>query len=77
MGRDNEVVDWIPSHVQRGLDEEKIVYLYVTVVSLAVLIRRYQCFLAMTEVSNITKRCVPEYGLYRLLVHLGIFNIRL
>ena len=45
LGRDSKGVDCIPSHVRRGLDEEKIVYLSVHVVSLAVLIRRYQFFL--------------------------------
>ena len=42
MGRDNEGVDWMYSHVQRCFNEDKIVYLSVPVVSLEVLIRRYQ-----------------------------------
>ena len=42
---DNEGVDWIPMHLQRVLYEENIVYLSMPVVSLEVLIRRYQSFL--------------------------------
>ena len=45
MGRDNEGVDRITSHMQRGLDEEDMVYFFVPVVYLAVLIWRYQYFL--------------------------------
>ena len=41
---DNEGVYWIPGHVQRGVDENKIVYSSVPVVSIVVLIRRYQIF---------------------------------
>ena len=41
MGMDNDGVDWIPNHMQRGLDADKIVYFSVPVVSKAVLIRRY------------------------------------
>ena len=63
MGRDNEGVDCIPSHVRRGLDEEKIVYFSVPVISLSVLIRRYQIFLAMIEGSNMMERGVTKYGL--------------
>ena len=47
MGRDNEVVDWIPIHVLRGLDEEKIVHLSVSIASLAVLIIWYQLLLVV------------------------------
>ena len=63
VGRDSKGVDWIPSYAQRGLDEEKIFYLSVTVVSLVVLIRRYNFFLDMIKVSNIVERGVPKYGL--------------
>ena len=52
IGRDSEVFDWIPSHVRRGLDAAKIVKLCIVVVSLAVLMRRYQSFLPVIEVSN-------------------------
>ena len=63
MVKDNEGIDWIPSYVRRGLDEEKIVYSSTTVVSLAVLIRRYHFFIAVIEVSNMMERGVPRYGL--------------
>ena len=63
VGRDNEGVDWIPSHVWRGLDEEKIVYLSVTAVSLAVLIRRHNFSLSVIEVSNMMGTGVPNFGL--------------
>ena len=56
-------VDWIPVHMQRGLYEEKIVYFSVSVVSIEVLIRQYQIFLALIDVSNMTERGVPKYGL--------------
>ena len=39
-GGDSDGVDCIPSHVQRGLDVEKIVQSSVPVVSLAILMRR-------------------------------------
>ena len=58
-----EAIDWIPSHVRRGLDEEKILYLSVPVIYLFVLIRRYQCFLAMIKVSNMMESGVPKYWL--------------
>ena len=61
--RDNESVDWIPINVWKGLDEDKIVCLSVPVISLAVLIMRYKLFLAVIEVSNMTERGVPNYGL--------------
>ena len=63
MGRDSEGFYWIPIHVYIRLDEEKIVYSSVTVVSLAVSIRQYNCFLAVIKVSNMMKRGVPKYGL--------------
>ena len=63
MGRDNEGVDWIPSHVSRGLDEEKIVYSSVPVVSMAFLIRRYQFFHAVIKVYTMMERGVLMYGL--------------
>ena len=62
MGRDNEGVDCIPSLVCRGLYEEKIVYLSMPVVSLAVLIRQYHFFLAVIELSNMMERGLLEYG---------------
>ena len=65
MGRDNEGVDWIVSRVQIGFDEYNIVYFSVPVVSLAVLIRRYQFFIDIIEVSNMVEWVVPKYGLYR------------
>ena len=46
VGRDRKGVDWIPIHVQIVLDEEKIVYQSVPVVSLVVLIRRPRFFLS-------------------------------
>ena len=63
MGRYSEGVYWIPSHVRRGFDAEKIVYLSVPVVSLEVFLRGYQFYLAVIEVSNIIERGVPKYGL--------------
>ena len=63
MGRYILCVYWISIHVQRGLDEEKIVYLSATVVSLAVLIRRYQMFLTVMKVSNMIERGGKNYGL--------------
>ena len=63
MGRDNYGVGCIPSYVKRGLDEEKIVYLSVPVVSLSVLVRWYHFFLAVIKVSNMMERDVPKYGL--------------
>ena len=63
MGRDNEGVYWTPIHVQRVLDDEKILYSSVHVVYLAVLIRRYHFFLAVIEVSNMMVRGVLKYGL--------------
>ena len=58
-----ESADWIPSHVQRGLYEENIVYLSVNVIYLAVLMRRYQLFLAVIELPNMTEIGVLKYGL--------------
>ena len=68
MGRDSKGVDWIPRHVWRGLDEDKIVYSSVPVVSLAVLIRQYQFLLDTIDASNMVQRGVPQYGLYLVLV---------
>ena len=62
MWRDNEGVDWILIHVWRVLDEEKIVYFSVSVVYLAVWIRRYH-FFAVIEVSSTMERGVTKYGL--------------
>ena len=63
MGRDNEGVYWTPIHVQRVLDDEKILYSSVHVVYLAVLIRRYQPFLFVIKVSNMMESVVTKYGL--------------
>ena len=49
--------DWFPSHVRRDLHEEKIV------VSQAVLMRKYQYFGAVLEVSNMVERGVWRYEL--------------
>ena len=49
--------------MRRGLDEEKIVWVYVLVISQAVLMRQYQCFLAVIEVSNMVERGVTKYVL--------------
>ena len=49
--------------MQKGLDEEKIVYFSVLVVSRAVLMRRYQFFGAVIEVSNIFERGVQKHEL--------------
>ena len=49
--------DWIPTHVQRGLDEVKIV------VSWSVLMSPYQFFGALIEVSNMVESGVRKYEL--------------
>ena len=49
--------DWIPIHVRRGLDGEKIV------IYRAVLMRQYQFFGAVIEVSNMAERGVRKYEL--------------
>ena len=63
MERYNEGVDCIPNHVWISLDEDKIVYFSVPVVSIALLIRRYQFFLAVIELYSIVKRVVLKSGL--------------
>ena len=63
VGRDNEGFYWIHIYVQRGFNDEKIVYLSVPVISLAVVIRRYQFVFSVSEVSNMMGRGVPKYGL--------------
>ena len=44
--------------MQKGLYEEKLVHSSVLVVTRSVLMRRYQCFGAVIEVSNIVERGV-------------------
>ena len=53
--------DWIPIHVRRGLDGEKLVYLSVIVVSWAVLMGQYHCFGAVIEVFNMVEMGVQKY----------------
>ena len=53
--------DWIPTHVNRGFDEEKIVRSLVLVVSQVVLMRRYQCFDDVVEVSDMLGKGVQKY----------------
>ena len=49
--------------MQRGFDEDKLVHLSVLVVFGAVLMRRYQVFGAVIEVSDMVRRCVQNYEL--------------
>ena len=51
--------------MQRGLDEEKILYLSMPVVSLVVLMRQCQFFISVIKVSHMMDRGVPKYGLKR------------
>ena len=49
--------------MRRGLDEENIVYSSVLAVYQAVLMRQYQFFRVLIEVSNMVKMGVSNYGL--------------
>ena len=57
------VTNWIPRHVQRCFDEEKLFCWSVLVISWSVLIRRYQ-FLGFFAVIEVVGRGVRKYELW-------------
>ena len=71
------VLIWIHTHVKRGLDEETIVYLSMPIVSVALLIRRYQFFLPWSRYLIWWRGVRQSMGYIGRVVHLGTVRVHL